>query len=196
MSNVPLAIFIIISVFTMNLTLQCALGIKGTADYKKNTHLATLIKLSIIFFSVAMLWFFFTKIVFLFFSGIFIYIIMFPVSCMVYDILEYSVFVFLLSKNINYGECFISFPAGITAAVVFICVNIADTFLQALVISLGFITGILLVIIIITEVQKRASLESIPRFLVGKPLTFITMSFLSLIFSAASILILNIVAIK
>lgn len=193
MSSVPLVIFIIISAFTMNLTLQCALGVKGIAESKNYALTVTFIKLGIIFFTVVLMWFMFSIIIFSIIGGIYIYIIIFPVSYMTYSLLEYFIFSYLLKNKKDESECLISFPEGATAAAAFLCVNIADSFLEAIMLSFGFTAGILLVIFILTEIKNRAALEAVPAFIRGKPLVLISMSLLSLVFSTASLIILRIV---
>jgi electron transport complex protein RnfA len=115
-------------------------------------------------------------------------VLLFPVSSVVYEALEYFIFQYLYKKDPS-GEYIVSFPGGITAVCVFICVNLARGFLEAAVLSFGFTAGIFLVYLIIREVRKRAALEAVPRFLRGKPLVLITMGMLSLVFSVVSILL-------
>ena len=196
MNNIPLVIFIIISAFSMNLTLQCALGIKGEIESFNCRKTPTIRKLCLIFFSVIFIWFLFSKIIFSIITGIFAYIIIFPVSFLLYELFEYLFFGYLIKRNMNDKESFINFPGGITAAAAFICINITGNFLEVLVLSFGFTGGIMLVIFIIVEIRKRAAFESVPVFLRGKPLVLISMSLLSLVFSTASLIILRMINIK
>jgi len=185
-------LLLICSVFSMNLVLQCGLGIKGAAESKNPLGMSTLIKAGIIFFSVILLWLFFSRMVYSIIPGVFVYVLLFPVSSIVYDGLERLVFRYVYKKNAE-GECFVSFPGGITAVSVFLCVNMADSFSQAAVLSFGFIAGIFLVYLIVREVRRRAALEAVPLFLRGKPLVLITMGMLSLVFSAVSILLFRMI---
>jgi electron transport complex protein RnfA len=191
MNGIYPLMLIIFSAFTMNMALQCALGLKGT-DIPGNCRKTTLIRLLIIFISVVLLWFLFSKILGSFFSGTLIFVLLFPVSYMVYSGLEYLVFCYFVKKNTE-DENFISFPDGITAVATFICINIANGFLEVIVLSFGFMAGILLVIIIIMEIKKRAELEAVPRFMRGTPLILVTMGMLSLIFTTGSLLILGMI---
>jgi Na+-translocating ferredoxin:NAD+ oxidoreductase RnfA subunit len=190
MNEVPLILLFIISAFTMNLTLQCALGIKGNAESKNSGSLINLVKSGIIFFSVIILWAVFSKIIFAISTSIFIYVLLIPASFIVYEGIEYLVYSFLY-KNRNEEESFINFPGGITAAAVFICMNIADSFLHTLILSFGFTGGIYLVSVIVREIRKRAALEKVPLFMRGKPLVLVTMALMSLIFLVGSLLILR-----
>ena len=183
-----LVLLLICSGFSMNIVLQCGLGIKGAAESRNPLGISTLIKMGIIFFSVILLWVFFSRVVYSIIPGIFIYVLLFPASSIVYDAFEYLVFKYMYKED-SQGECSVSFPGGITAVCVFICVNLANNFLEAAVLSFGFTAGIILVYLILREVRRRAVLEVVPRFLRGKPLILITMGMLSLVFSIVSILL-------
>ena len=195
MNHVSFVILLILSAFSMNLTIQCALGIKGAVESKTPGHFLNFIKLGIIFFSVILLWAFFFKIIHSILSGLYIYILLFPVSYIVYDALEYLLFNQLLKKK-PANECSISFPGGITAAAVFLCINTADNLTQAVVLSFGFALGICLVLIITGEIRKRAALEAVPIFLRGKPLVLISMGMLSLVFSVSALLVFRMLGAK
>ena len=185
-------LFLIYSGFTMNLVLQCALGIKGVAESKVPINSLTVIKSFLIFISVILLWLFFSMFISSLISGIFIFILIFPVSAVVYNSFEYLVFKFLLKKDTQ-DESIITFPSGITAAAVFISVILAGNFLEALVLSFGFSSGIFLVNLIIREIRRRAALEAVPVFLRGKPLVLAAMGLLSLIFTSVSLLIFRMI---
>jgi len=188
MKDMQMVLLLICSGFSMNLLLQCGLGIKNAAESKEPLGLSTLIKTGIIFFSIVIMWVFFSRIVSSIIPGVFIYVLLFPVSSIFYDVLEYLVFRYLYKKDSG-SECYVSFPGGITAVSVFICINMANNFFEALVMAFGFTAGLMLVYVIIREVRKRAALETVPRFLRGKPLVLITMGMLSLVFSVVSILL-------
>jgi len=195
MNQIPFVVLIILSAFSMNLTLQCALGIKGAAESRSPGNLSTFLKLVIIFLCVVMLWAFFFKVIHSMFSGMFIYVLMFPVSFIVYEALEYLFFNQLLKERLG-NECSVSFPGGITVAAVFICVNIAEDLTQAALLSFGFAAGIYLVLIITGEIRRRAALEAVPLFLRGKPLVLISMGMLSLVFSVSALLVFRMIGAK
>jgi len=191
MNGMPLILFIY-SAFTINLVLQCALGIKGITESKSHFIIPSLIKLGLIFLSVILLWLFFSRVFYSILPGFLLYILIFPVSSITYSGLEYIVFRYIIKKDAKH-ESVIDFPGGITAAAVFICVNIARNFFETAVLSFGFSFGIFLVNIIICEIRSRAALEAVPAFLRGKPLLLITMGLLSLVFSTASILLFRMI---
>jgi len=192
MNGIPVILLMIFSAFTMNLMLQCALGLKGTAETGNNRGLTTLIKLGLIFFSVILLWVFLSKIFFNIFSGLHIYVLLFPVSYIVYEGLEFLFFRYIIKKD-RKEDGYVNFPGGITAVAVFICLNIANSFFQVAVLAFGFTSGIFVVLMIIKEIRRRAALEAVPRFLRGNPLILITMGLLSLVFSVGSLLILRMI---
>jgi len=202
MNNMPVLLLFIYSAFTINLLLQCGLGIKGAVEADLNNgewsdplDKKTLIKSGIIFFTVIILWVFFSKILFSLISGIYLYVLLFPVSFIAYDTMEYLVFRYVIKEE-NKNERMINFYGGITAVAVFLCMNIADNFLETLVLSLGFTLGIFFVKLIIREVRRRAALEAVPVFLRGKPLVLITMGMLSLIFTSASLLLFRMIEVR
>jgi electron transport complex protein RnfA len=193
MNGVPLLLLFIYSGFTINIVLQCAIGIKGVAESRKAIDLESIIKTVIIFFTVNLMWFFFSMVIYPLIPGISVYILLFPVSALVYSYLEYIIFRYLLKKEAE-NESIISFPGGFTAAAVFICINISNNITETLLLSFGFTSGIFLVNFIIMEIRRRAALEAIPEFLRGKPLVLIAMGLLSLIFTTASLLIFRMIS--
>ena len=189
MIQMPFVFFVIFSAFSMNLVLQCGLGINGGA--KTPGIKPVLIRLSIIFSVVIILWSVFTAVKSYIFSGIFIYVLLFPVSFMAYKGLEHLVFHNLL--KIEKNDRILGFSGGITAAALFICMNISGNIIETIALSFGFTAGTLLVFLVLYEIQKRAALEAVPRFLRGKPLVLISMGLLSLVFSKASTLIFRMI---
>jgi electron transport complex protein RnfA len=189
MKEIPFVFLIFFSAFTMNPVLQCALGINGEPE--NPCRKSTLVKLGTIFVALILLWaifFVFSSIV----SGIFIYVLLFPVSYMVYNGLEFLVFRYLLKMD-SKDDCSVRFPGGITAAALFICLNVANNFVEAAALSFGFAAGILLVFLALFEIRRRAALEKVPRFLRGKPLILISMGMLSLVFSTVSLLLFRMI---
>ncbi|MDR0501850.1 MAG: hypothetical protein LBH16_00865 [Treponema sp.] len=192
MDKMPLVLFVFYSVFTMNLVLQCGLGIRGIAAVGNPDRILTLVKLSIVFAAVVLLWVIFSRVISSITGGLFVYVLIFPVSYIVYNGLEFLVFTYLYKKERN-GRCSIGFLGGITAACAFVCVNIASGFLEALALSFGFALGTVIVFLILCEIRSRAALEAVPRFLRGKPLILVSMGLLSLVFSVSSLLLFRII---
>jgi len=195
MKGITLILLVIFSAFNMNLALQCAMGIKGAPESKNCSRKSTFINLCIIFFAVIVLWLFFTIMSLALIEGLFIYILIFPVSFMAYEGIQYLSLKYLFKYEIG-NDSFVCFPGGITAAAVFVCINIAGNFLEAVMLSFGFTAGIMIVFLIIREIRRRAALEAIPQFLGGNPLILISMGLLSLVFSTASLMVLRIIGVR
>jgi len=199
MNSIPVSFLLFYSVFTVNLLLQCGLGIKGAVESNQdNKELSpsldriTIFRSIIIFFSVIILWAFFAKLLFSLIPGMFIYVLIFPVSFIFYDALEYLFFRFVIKKDTD-SEKSINFPGGITAVAVFLCMILSNNFLETLVLSFGISTGVLFVKLIIKEIQRRAFLEAVPVSIRGKPLVLITMGMLSLVFTTVSLLLFGMI---
>ncbi|MDR0323920.1 MAG: hypothetical protein LBI12_05700 [Treponema sp.] len=149
-----------------------------------------MIKLPVIFISIILVWIIISRFFVLMFSGIFIYIILFPLSFMFNEALDFLMLKYILKKDAA-DESLLSFSGGITAVAAFICVNISNNFLETVILSFGFTSGILLVILFIREIRRRAALEAVPKFIRGKPLVLVSLGLLALVFSVASLFILR-----
>jgi electron transport complex protein RnfA len=194
MNNMPFIFYLIFSGFTMNLVLQCGLGINS--ESKNINWKSTLIKYGIIFFTVISLWIVLTGIASLINSRIFIFVLSFPVSYMAYEGLEHFIFRYINKESDNLQEeeaDGINFPGGIAAAALFICLISANSILKAVSLAFGFSAGALFVYLILSEIQKRAALEAVPHFLRGKPLILISMGLLSLVFTKVSLLLFRVI---
>jgi len=187
MNTVSIVLLMIFSGLGMNLMLQCALGIRGASKIKNPCIKTVLVSMGIVFLSIILLWIVFTKIITSIISGLYIYVLLFPVSSLVYDGIEFIVFRYLYKKDTK-NNCLFNFYGGITAAALFITLNIANSILDAFSLSFGFSFGVILSFLILGEIQKRAALEAVPVFLRGNSLILISVGLLSLVFSAASIL--------
>jgi electron transport complex protein RnfA len=192
MNEVSLILLITFSCFMMNPVLQCALGINAVTAAKGRDRMSIIIKLSVIFMAVILLWVIFYLVISVIISGIFIYVLVFPVGYMVYEGLDFIVFRYVLKRETR-DEGAVGFPGGITSVALFICIFLADSFIKAFVLTFGFTGGALMVYFILGEIYERASLEAVPVFLRGKPLFLISMGMLSLVFSTVSVLIFRII---
>jgi electron transport complex protein RnfA len=192
MNALPLVTFVVFSSLSANLMLQFGIGISNAASSKKMNKELVLIQTGIIFAAVILLWVVFAKVISSVISGIYIYVLLFPASSLVYDGLESLTFRCLL-KSEKKGESPVSFSGGITAVAAFISLVAASSLIEAVALSLGFASGVLLAFLILGEIRQRASLEEVPRFLRGKPLTLISMGLLSLVFSKVSLLLFSMI---
>ncbi|MDR0315675.1 MAG: hypothetical protein LBH97_02095 [Treponema sp.] len=189
--NLPALYLMVFSGLSLNLILQCGLGMRGAALIKSSDNRLLFIKLGLIFITIFLLWGFFSLISLIFDLGFFEYILLFPASAFVFFSLEYILFNFILKEKID-NISPINWCDGLAGAALFITLNIAEGFLDAISLSFGFVTGIFLSFIIISEIRRRAAMEQVPPFLRGSPLALISMGLLSLIFSFAAVMFLRV----
>jgi electron transport complex protein RnfA len=186
---------IFFSGLSMNLILQFGLGIKGIAlggNVGKKRLLAGAV---IIFVTVMFLWLIFLFIRSFLFLGHFEYIVLFPVSSMVFafleDITNHFVFTDAAEREM--------FPMGDTlsggalaGAALFLVLNLADGFFEAVALALGFSLSVALVFVVVGEIRRRAEMEAVPGWLRGGPLVLIAMGLLSLIFTSGALMLFGI----
>ena len=195
-----LLLLAVFSGLSINLFLQLGLGIRGITlgvNIGKERLLAGVL---LLFLSVILLWLFFIFIRSVFFMGSFEYILLFPASYLAFSVLEYFTNRFILKCDALHGELYplstTHSGAALTGAALFIVLNIASDFPEALSLSLGFSCGTALVYVVVNEIRRRAGIESVPRWLRGAPLTLIAMGLLSLIFSSGALMIFRILGSK
>ncbi|MDR0785922.1 MAG: hypothetical protein LBE74_08625 [Treponema sp.] len=179
-----------------NLVVQFGLGASKLTD-EKPTPLPFL-QAGVLFASVWFLWAAFTYALIPLFSIFFSYILFFPfcsIACMglenLADRLRQDIF-----PETETTKVFSPLSAydGSTLLSLVLTIHIAGTFLEAFVVSLSFAVGMLFSILILNEIRKKASMETAPAFLQGKPLMLISMGFLSLIFTSSAVLLFNALA--
>lgn len=189
MTNILL--FAVFSGLSMNLVLQCGLGLRSITIARENSLRRFLISLIVMFFSNCILWMFFSYVLSIFSLGFYTCILLFPLSSLVSFGLEHLARRFIPRCG-GEGNTFRDhFHNGLTAAALFITLQIASSIGGAIALSLGFAAGVLLAYVIIGEIRRRAAFEAVPRFLRGRPITLIAMGLLSLVLSAASIILLR-----
>lgn len=192
-----LAVF---SGLSMNLILQFGLGLKGIA-LDANAGRQWLPSGAIILcITTIFLWLFFTFIRSVLFLGLFEYVVLFPASYLVFTILEYFFNRFIRKNGKSKGE---TFPlsnscagAVFAGAALFMTLNTADSFSEALSLSFGFSCGTALVFIAAGEIRRRAEMEAVPRWLRGAPLALIAMGLLSLVFSSGALMLFGVLGVK
>jgi electron transport complex protein RnfA len=185
----------IISGLSLNLIIQFGLGIQhigfGGEDEEKLYEIP-LVQGGLLFLSLPILWFFFTHILVPLSLGFFEYMLLFPLSVLVCIGLETAMNHFF-PKVMPEVKLFTPLSAynGLVPVALMMSLNIASSLIDVTVLALGFYGGLLLAILILREIQKRASLEAVPEFLRGMPLMLVSMGLLSLIFSAAGIIFIK-----
>ena len=199
---VMLAVF---SGLSMNLILQFGLGLKGIAFDASIGKEKLLTGMGILFVTVTLLWLFFSFARSVFFWGLFEYVILFPVSFLVFSGLEYLVNHFILKVNAGRKKAFSvsgSFSGSplasgpLASGALFITLNVAGNFGEAVVLSLSFSGSAALVFVVVGEIRRRSVMEAVPHSLRGGPLALIAMGLLSLIFSSGALMLFGVLGTK
>jgi electron transport complex protein RnfA len=191
MSGVSLALLAIFSGLSMNLVFQFGLGIREITHEDSPRWKPVFIKQAVVFIVVILLWLVFSKISAFLPAGFLVYLLLFPASALGYYSLEYLVYRFLLKGKAGGGFC-----DGFASAALVLCFTIAGTFTEALVLSGGFVFGVMLAILILGEIRRRSMLEAVPKYLRGSPLVLVSMGLLSLIFSSAAYIFYSLLGAK
>jgi electron transport complex protein RnfA len=181
-----LAMFAFFASLSINLALHCGLGIRGMIISQSAGMRPPWVKLGILFITTLFLWIIFSYIIFSLPLGFFGYVLLFPLSSLAYFCFEYLIYRFGLKKAVDNDN--INCYDGLTAAALFITLNIAGGFVEALVLCFAFVLGLLLAFVILGEIRRRSMLEEVPLLLRGTPLSLIAMGLLSLVFASAALL--------
>ena len=182
-----LAMLAIFSGLSVNLILQCGFGLQGIALNKNPGKKEMFTGLGIVFVTVLLLWFVFSFVFSVLPLGLAEYLLLFPASSLVFSFFEYAVHRFVLRITVEKQQPV--FPGTwLAAAALFIMLNIAGRFSEAMVLLPGFTLGAVLAFVIIGEIRRRSVMEAVPRFLRGGPLTLVAMGLLSLVFSSAALM--------
>lgn len=196
-----LAMLAVFSGLSVNLILQLGLGIKRIAfsgefiSRGKPGRKRYLIELALFFITVILLWPVFSFARSILFLGLLEYILVFPVSLFVFSMLEY--FSTKIIRKLSYDpEEAILYGGTLSGASLFITLNTAGSFLDAMILSAGYAAGIALAIKIISEIRLRSEMEAVPKSLQGSPLVLIAMGLLSLVFSAAALMLYQVLGAK
>jgi electron transport complex protein RnfA len=192
-----LAVF---SGLSMNLILQFGLGLKEIAltGNTQDTHIniRVILKASgVLFVSVVILWLVFSFFRSFWFLGLFEYVLLFPVSVMFFSFLEYVTKVFI-ARTPKRGETIPVYEAlsggAPVAAALFVTLNVAGSLLELTVLSLGFSCGMVLAVLIASEIRRRSQMELVPRWLRGGPLVIVALGLLSLVFSSGALMLFQV----
>jgi electron transport complex protein RnfA len=186
--QVNLAVLAVFSSLSLNLILQCGLGMKRIAVTRKGEAGNAFLQTGIVFVSVLLLWLVFSYILSPLFPVFFDYVLLFPMSALVYSGVEFLFYRGILKKKSPKPPGLV-FCDGLTAAALFLTHHLASNFSEAAVLAFGFAFGVLLSLLILGEIRRRSEMEAVPRFLRGSPLMLISMGLLSLIFSGAALIL-------
>jgi electron transport complex protein RnfA len=178
-----LAFLVFFSSLSVNLMLQCGLGLAGIA--RPAAQKLPLFKIAVGFITVLFLWLFFRYILPPLSMGFFGYMLFFPAASLVYTAFEYLLFTVLLKSSPDREDA-IFLNDGLLGAALFLTYTISTGFLEAFVMACGFSAGILLTLVVIGEIHRRSGMEAVPKYLSGSPLILISMGLLSLVFSSVA----------
>jgi len=181
---------------SMNLILQFGLGLKGIAFDESISKDRLLAGSWVIFATVIFLWLVFSFIRSVFSLGFLEYVMLFPVSSLFFSIFECMANRFMLKKNegqertILFGD---SVTGGALAgAALFMTLNVAGSISEVIVLSLVFSCSTVLVMVVVSEIRRRAEMEAVPHRLRGGPLALIAMGLLSLIFASGALMLFGV----
>jgi len=195
-----LVMMAVFSGLSMNLILQFGLGLKGIAFDESIGRERLLAGSGVLFVTVIFLWLIFSFIRSVLFLGLLEYLMLFPVSSLVFSIFECMVNRFILKKNME-QEGAILFGDSLTGsalagAALFITLNVAGSLYEALVLSLVFSCSTALVIVVVDEIRRRAEMEAVPLRLRGGPLALIAMGLLSLVFASGALMLFRVLGVQ
>jgi len=209
------ALFLTLAVFSslsMNLILRFGIGLQRITmeeeprDSGKNAKWMFFIWPGIYFISLMLLWLFFSVLQSVVFLGFLEYILVFPVSSLFFIIIEYFARRLVLRTGWRGGavslDCFYLMTGGefesgalesamssngaMVGAALFIILELAGGFAEAVTLAFGFSAGAAAAVLIVSEIRRRSTMEAVPRSLRGGPLVFIIMGLLSLVCISAA----------
>jgi electron transport complex protein RnfA len=205
MSN--LIILAVFSGLSLNLLLQMGLGIRDIGDHPERILRNTLFQWGMLFFSVLLLWLLFSYVLSPLAMGYLEYFLLFPLITAAGKGLKVLSRRFLRSgthlaawipapviEELSASELFPAVTAcdGLTIAALILTLRLAGSFAEAAVLSLGFSLGGAAAVLILRAIYRRSSLERIPLALRGRPLLFISMGLMTLIFSSVAAVLLRV----
>jgi electron transport complex protein RnfA len=203
---------IILAVFSglsLNLMLQMGLGIRDMGTRPDRIIRNILVQWGILFFSTFLFWLLFSYILSPLALGYLEYFLLFPLITVAGKGLQALSRRFLgpgsrlagrlpasLLDELSPSELFPTISAynGLIIAALILTLRLAGSFLEAAVLSLGFSLGGAAAALILRDIHRRSSLERIPFTLRGRPLLFISMGLMSLIFSSVASVLLQVLA--
>jgi electron transport complex protein RnfA len=185
----------IFAALACNLVLHFGLGIRALAVEKEDGkngrafYAARFFEGGVIFLSVLALWVVFTYLFGPLELGFFRFILIFPLSapvCAGFEILLKR----FLPRDWDCSPAFraISAYEGLIPTALFLALHTATNVLEAAILALCFVLGILLPVFVLEEIRRRAGFEAVPRFLRGSPLVLLSLGLMSLVFASAAAL--------
>lgn len=186
------AALVCFTVLSLNLYLHFGLGMEEILSRERSPSFYLCYPWLILFAGVVLLWVFFACI-FNFLGGILDDLLIFPLAVLGTQGLEELLFYVFPGRDrgdrlFKPGSAY----NGLAAAALALTNHFAFSFGEALLVSFAFSLGGLGTFLIVREIRKRLSLETVPGGLRGRPVLLISMGLLALVFSGASVLFLEI----
>jgi electron transport complex protein RnfA len=184
-----LAALAVFSGLSLNLMVHLGIGIRDFNQEPSRPVRFTLFQWAVLFVSIAALWCLFTYIFTPLSLGFFEYFLLFPLAAGTGKLWE-SLFVRLFSREEAEKRLFSissSYNALVITALI-VTIRLAGSFIEALVMALGFSLGALAALFILRAILSRFSGETVSPTLRGAPLLLISLGLLALILSSLSVI--------
>jgi electron transport complex protein RnfA len=192
-TEMSLAVFAGLS---LNLMIQCALGVSGAAEPAKDgkRRPLPLFQLACLFAAVFVLWIVYSAILKPLSRGFLDFFLFFPLCVLACLGLE-ALWKLLFPKKpaIRVFRALTAYDGMVPVSLI-MTVNLATGAADAIVLSFFFAAGCLLSLLILGEIRRRSALEWVPRYIRGSPLALISMGLLSIIFASVAWICLRILA--
>jgi electron transport complex protein RnfA len=188
----PRLAVVVFSAFCLNLFLCFGIGIRELVSRERSPAFHIYYPWGILFVVTSVLWLFFERFQALagWFPG---FLMIYPLSLFSGLGLEAAMFKFFprLGENPRVYRIGSGYN-GFSLAALFLTMQLAVTFGEALLFSLAFSGGAFIAYLIIKEIQKRSFWEAIPHSLRGSPMLLVSMGLLSLIFYVSALFVIQV----
>ncbi|QQO07953.1 hypothetical protein [Breznakiella homolactica] len=175
---------------SLNLLVQFGMGIRNVLDRRPETTRSILHQCLLVFGTVIVIWLVFSFILSPLALGILESVLILPLSMLSYLGLRKVTGGIPFFQQGDTQETLLG-TSGLPVAASYFTIHLAVSFGEVLVLALGFCLGYLCAACIVKEIDKRSNIETVPPFLRGAPLMFISMGLLSLIFSSVAAVLFN-----
>ncbi|MDR3356102.1 MAG: hypothetical protein LBO04_02830 [Spirochaetaceae bacterium] len=175
----------VFSVFSFNLVLKFALSVKEIFENRKHPAASCLFQWLTMFITVFVSWLIFTFILSPLTLGFFEYFLLFPVTVFLTVCLE-NILSIIIPGNLTQNKAFSAYSSysGLVLTALILTLRLADTTSDAMVLSLGFSSGVYFSIALLRMIKTRVKNEKILPFFSEQPLLLTSMALLSLVFSS------------
>ncbi|MDR0409295.1 MAG: hypothetical protein LBH18_02730 [Spirochaetaceae bacterium] len=179
------------SAFLFNLALTFGLGAKEIFESREHSITVSLLQLSIMFITIFVSWIIFTFALSPLGLGFFQYFFLFPLTVFLTFGME-SLSSLLIPGYMRQNRMFSFYTSysGLILTGLLLTMYIANTAVDALVLSFCFSFGAFFAILLLRMIKLRGENEKIPSIFSGQPLLLMSMALLSLVFSSIAYILL------